>query len=114
MRDGEGGFHRPAAPLPARQVSAAPAKGLCDLEARLVAEVGRTAAHDEGFTQRIRDRRAADPEVSEERVSGGMAFLYRSTMAAGVTGYGLMSGSTPQSRRPTRSAHGSTRARVPL
>ncbi|MFK4099306.1 TfoX/Sxy family protein [Streptomyces sp. NPDC019531] len=47
-------------------------------------------AYDEGLAQRIRDRWAADPEVREKHMFGGVAFLYRGNMAAGVTGDDLM------------------------
>ena len=47
-------------------------------------------AYDEGLAQRIRQRWAADPEVAEKRMFGGVAFLYRGNMAAGVTGDDLM------------------------
>ncbi|MFI0139470.1 TfoX/Sxy family protein [Streptomyces luteogriseus] len=47
-------------------------------------------AYDEGLAQRIRERWAADPEVGEKRMFGGVAFLYRGNMAVGVTGDDLM------------------------
>jgi len=47
-------------------------------------------AYDAGLAQRIRERWAADPEVGEKHMFGGVAFLYRSNMAVGVTGDNLM------------------------
>ncbi|WP_328877071.1 TfoX/Sxy family protein [Streptomyces sp. NBC_00299] len=47
-------------------------------------------AYDEGLAERIRERLGADPEISEKRMFGGLAFLYRGNMAVGVTGGDLM------------------------
>ncbi|MET9966533.1 TfoX/Sxy family protein [Streptomyces sp. NPDC006356] len=47
-------------------------------------------AYDEGLAERIRDRLGADPEISERRMFGGLAFLCRGNMAVGVTGGDLM------------------------
>ncbi|MCL8010877.1 TfoX/Sxy family protein [Streptomyces sp. AS02] len=47
-------------------------------------------AYDEGLAERIRERLGADPEISEKRMFGGLAFLYRGNMAVGVTGDDLM------------------------
>ncbi|MFC5219949.1 TfoX/Sxy family protein [Streptomyces coerulescens] len=47
-------------------------------------------AYDEGLAVRIRERLGADPEISEKRMFGGLAFLYRGNMAVGVTGDDLM------------------------
>ncbi|MEV5440609.1 TfoX/Sxy family protein [Streptomyces sp. NPDC052682] len=47
-------------------------------------------AYDEGLAQRIRERWAAEPDVTEKRMFGGVAFLYRGNMAVGVTGGDLM------------------------
>ncbi|MFE2431901.1 TfoX/Sxy family protein [Streptomyces sp. NPDC059373] len=47
-------------------------------------------AYDEGLAERIRERLGADPGVTEKRMFGGIAFLYRGNMAVGVTGDDLM------------------------
>lgn len=47
-------------------------------------------AYDEGLAERIRDQLGADPEISERRMFGGLAFLCRGNMAVGVTGDDLM------------------------
>ncbi|MEU8986567.1 TfoX/Sxy family protein [Streptomyces sp. NPDC048558] len=47
-------------------------------------------AYDEGLAERIRERLGADAEISEKRMFGGLAFLYRGNMAVGVTGGDLM------------------------
>ncbi|MFH8694538.1 TfoX/Sxy family protein [Streptomyces chartreusis] len=47
-------------------------------------------AYDEGLAERIRERLGADPEISEKRMFGGLAFLYRGNMTVGVTGGDLM------------------------
>lgn len=47
-------------------------------------------AYDEGLAERIRERLGADPEISEKRMFGGLAFLHRGNMAVGVTGDDLM------------------------
>ncbi|MGW1613289.1 TfoX/Sxy family protein [Streptomyces sp. NPDC002285] len=47
-------------------------------------------AYDEGLAERIRERLGADPEFSEKRMFGGLAFLCRGNMAVGVTGDDLM------------------------
>ncbi|QWB22587.1 MULTISPECIES: TfoX/Sxy family protein [Streptomyces] len=47
-------------------------------------------AYDEGLAERIRERLGADPAISEKRMFGGLAFLYRGNMAVGVTSDDLM------------------------
>jgi TfoX/Sxy family transcriptional regulator of competence genes len=47
-------------------------------------------AYDEGLAQRIRERLGADPDVSEKRMFGGIAFLVNGNMAVGVSGDDLM------------------------
>lgn len=47
-------------------------------------------AYDEGLAERIRERLGADPGITEKRMFGGIAFLYRGNMAVGVTGDDLM------------------------
>ncbi|WP_406411555.1 TfoX/Sxy family protein [Streptomyces sp. NBC_01614] len=47
-------------------------------------------AYDEGLAERIREQLGADPEISEKRMFGGLAFLHRGNMAVGVTGGDLM------------------------
>ncbi|MFG1665316.1 TfoX/Sxy family protein [Streptomyces sp. Y7] len=47
-------------------------------------------AYDEGLAERIRERLGTDPEISEKRMFGGLAFLHRGNMAVGVTGDDLM------------------------
>ncbi|NUS07520.1 MAG: TfoX/Sxy family protein [Nonomuraea sp.] len=47
-------------------------------------------AYDEGLAERVRERVRADPGISEKRMFGGIAFLYRGNMAVGVTGDDLM------------------------
>ncbi|MFG2793212.1 TfoX/Sxy family protein [Streptomyces sp. NPDC048419] len=47
-------------------------------------------AYDEGLAERIRERLRADPEITEKRMFGGIAFLHRGNMAVGVTGDDLM------------------------
>ncbi|MFD5946347.1 TfoX/Sxy family protein [Streptomyces collinus] len=46
--------------------------------------------YDEGLAQRIRERWRTVPEITEKRMFGGVAFLYRGNMAVGVTGDDLM------------------------
>ena len=47
-------------------------------------------AYDEGLAERIRERLAADPAITEKRMFGGIAFLLHGNMAVGVTGDDLM------------------------
>ncbi|WP_328869590.1 TfoX/Sxy family protein [Streptomyces sp. NBC_00287] len=47
-------------------------------------------AYDEGLAERIRDRLGADPDITEKRMFGGIAFLHGGNMAVGVTGDDLM------------------------
>jgi len=47
-------------------------------------------AYDEGLAERIRERLAADPEVTEKRMFGGIAFLHAGNVAVGVTGDDLL------------------------
>jgi TfoX/Sxy family transcriptional regulator of competence genes len=47
-------------------------------------------AYDEGLAERVRERLRGDPGITEERMFGGIAFLYRGNMAVGVTGDDLM------------------------
>lgn len=47
-------------------------------------------AFDEALADRIRAALAGDADVSEKRMFGGLAFLYRGHMFAGVSGARLM------------------------
>jgi TfoX/Sxy family transcriptional regulator of competence genes len=47
-------------------------------------------AYDEGLAERIRQRLGVDPDVTEKRMFGGIAFLHRGNMAVGVSGDDLM------------------------
>jgi TfoX/Sxy family transcriptional regulator of competence genes len=47
-------------------------------------------AYDEGLAERIRERLGAEPDVTEKRMFGGLAFLHRGNMAVGVSGDDLM------------------------
>ncbi|MEV0487848.1 TfoX/Sxy family protein [Streptomyces sp. NPDC050508] len=47
-------------------------------------------AYDEGLAERIRERLGADPDITEKKMFGGIAFLHRGNMAVGVTGDDLM------------------------
>ncbi|AWT41425.1 MULTISPECIES: TfoX/Sxy family protein [Streptomyces] len=47
-------------------------------------------AYDEGLAERIRSRLGDDPDVTERRMFGGIAFLVGGNMAVGVTGDDLM------------------------
>ncbi|MFI8965592.1 TfoX/Sxy family protein [Streptomyces sp. NPDC053493] len=47
-------------------------------------------AYDEGLAERIRGHLGPDPEVTEKRMFGGIAFFWRGNMAVGVTGDDLM------------------------
>lgn len=47
-------------------------------------------AYDEGLAERIREHLGADPDVTEKRMFGGLAFLHRGNMAVGVSGEDLM------------------------
>ncbi|WP_151481707.1 TfoX/Sxy family protein [Streptomyces albicerus] len=47
-------------------------------------------AYDEGLAERIRERLGAEPDVTEKRMFGGIAFLHRGNMAVGVSGDDLM------------------------
>jgi hypothetical protein len=45
-------------------------------------------AYDEGLANRIRDLIGPDPEVTEKKMFGGLAFLIRAHMAISVSGEG--------------------------
>jgi len=45
-------------------------------------------AYDEDLANQIRELIAADPDVSEQRMFGGLAFLVGGNMAVGVSGQG--------------------------
>src|SRR5215204_1874575 len=45
-------------------------------------------AYDEDLANRIRELIAADPDVSEKRMFGGLAFLIRGNMAVAASGQG--------------------------
>ncbi len=47
-------------------------------------------AYDEGLAQRIREVLEPDPALTEKKMFGGLAFLYRGHMFAGVSGSSLM------------------------
>jgi TfoX/Sxy family transcriptional regulator of competence genes len=47
-------------------------------------------AYDEALAERIRQRLGSDPDVTEKRMFGGIAFLHRGNMAVGVSGDDLM------------------------
>jgi TfoX/Sxy family transcriptional regulator of competence genes len=47
-------------------------------------------AYDEGLAERIRERLGADQDITEKRMFGGIAFLYRGNMAVGASGDDLM------------------------
>ena len=47
-------------------------------------------AYDEGLAERIRQHLGPDPDITEKRMFGGIAFLHRGSMAVGVTGDDLM------------------------
>jgi TfoX/Sxy family transcriptional regulator of competence genes len=47
-------------------------------------------AYDEALADRIRDVLGEDPAVSEKKMFGGLAFLYRGLMFIGVSGDKLM------------------------
>ena len=47
-------------------------------------------AYDEGLAERVRERLGVRPGVTEKRMFGGIAFLYRGNMAVGVSGEDLM------------------------
>ncbi|MFE8946948.1 TfoX/Sxy family protein [Streptomyces sp. NPDC007856] len=47
-------------------------------------------AYDEGLAERIRERFETDPDITEKRMFGGIAFLCHGNMAVGVTGDDLM------------------------
>ncbi|MFD9509474.1 TfoX/Sxy family protein [Streptomyces mirabilis] len=47
-------------------------------------------ACDEGLAERIRERLGTDPDITEKRMFGGIAFLHRGNVAVGVTGDDLM------------------------
>ena len=47
-------------------------------------------AYDEGLAQRIREILPPDPEISEKRMFGGLAFLVRGKMFVGILGDVLM------------------------
>ncbi|MEU5540336.1 TfoX/Sxy family protein [Streptomyces sp. NPDC020362] len=46
--------------------------------------------YDEGLAERVRERLGTDPDITEKRMFGGIAFLHRGNMAVGVTGDDLM------------------------
>jgi TfoX/Sxy family transcriptional regulator of competence genes len=45
-------------------------------------------AYDEELADRIRDLLAAEPELTEQKMFGGLAFLVSGNMAVGVSGQG--------------------------
>jgi TfoX/Sxy family transcriptional regulator of competence genes len=45
-------------------------------------------AYDEDLANRIRELIAADPDVTEQRMFGGLAFLVGGNMSVGVSGQG--------------------------
>ncbi|MCX4884144.1 MULTISPECIES: TfoX/Sxy family protein [unclassified Streptomyces] len=47
-------------------------------------------AYDQGLAERIRERLGADPDITEKRMFGGIAFLLRGNMAVGVSDDDLM------------------------
>ncbi|MCH5671983.1 TfoX/Sxy family protein [Streptomyces gilvus] len=47
-------------------------------------------AYDEGLAERIRERLGEDPDITEKRMFGGIAFLHRGNMAVGVSGDDLL------------------------
>ncbi|WP_405670583.1 TfoX/Sxy family protein [Streptomyces sp. NBC_01530] len=47
-------------------------------------------AYDQGLAERIRERLGADPDITEKRMFGGIAFLLRGNMAVGVSDDNLM------------------------
>jgi TfoX/Sxy family transcriptional regulator of competence genes len=47
-------------------------------------------AYDEGLAERVRERLGVHQDVTEKRMFGGIAFLYRGNMAVGVSGSDLM------------------------
>src|SRR5262245_52164412 len=47
-------------------------------------------AYDEGLAQRIREALEAQPNISEKKMFGGLAFLLRGNMCVGVVGDQLM------------------------
>lgn len=47
-------------------------------------------AYDEGLAERVRERLAVHQDVTEKRMFGGIAFLYRGNMAVGISGSDLM------------------------
>ncbi|MEO5819137.1 MAG: TfoX/Sxy family protein [Vicinamibacteraceae bacterium] len=47
-------------------------------------------AYDEALAGRIRSALAEDPDLSEKRMFGGLAFLHRGLMFVGVSGNKLM------------------------
>ena len=47
-------------------------------------------AYDEALADRIRVLAAGDPLISEKKMFGGIAFLYRGHMFAGISGTSLM------------------------
>jgi hypothetical protein len=47
-------------------------------------------AYDEDLAQRVRERLAAEEDIIERAMFGGLAFLLRGNMAVGITGEDLM------------------------
>jgi TfoX/Sxy family transcriptional regulator of competence genes len=47
-------------------------------------------AYDEDLAQRVRARLAAEEDITERAMFGGLAFLLRGNMAVGITGEDLM------------------------
>ncbi|MXM67652.1 RNA methyltransferase [Streptomyces sp. HUCO-GS316] len=47
-------------------------------------------AYDEILARRVRERFGTDPEITEKRMFGGIAFLHRGNMAVGVSRSDLM------------------------
>ena len=47
-------------------------------------------AYDEGLAERIRTWVGADPDVREQKMFGGLVFLLRGNMAAGIVGDELL------------------------
>lgn len=47
-------------------------------------------AYDEGLAQRVRERMAGEPGLSEKKMFGGIGFMIHGNMACGVSGDALM------------------------
>jgi TfoX/Sxy family transcriptional regulator of competence genes len=74
---------------------------------RAVIDTGPHVAYDEDLADRIRELLADEPELTEKRMFGGLAFLVAGNMAVGASGQGgLLARVEPEEGAALMRAHG--------